>query len=879
MSEDTNSPITIIDRTTREQEQPAAYGLAALASAMGARDIPVLWARDADQAGDSIAIAAGPTSDPLIRRWLAHEAAAIDDLGETVILSRSPEAGMWVAAGTNERALMYALLELADAVEAQGRAAFVQLGRRIERPDNRVRGMDRFLMGPLDEAWWHSDAFWSYYLDRLARCRFNRLVLIAGFDTAYLSPPYPYFVQVAGYPDVRVVDMDEAQRARHLERLRAIGRACHRRAIEFVLGTWQQRPWTANQALQVEGLPEEEEELGTYCAAGLETLLRACEEIDGVQFRVNFEAGLGDQRSNEAFWRQLIDAVAECGRPVQLDLRAKGLTDGMIAYALARGIEMAVPTKYWCEQTGLPYHLTQMRSEELEHLDNLNHSRRYSYADLLRKPRRYGVLYRLWTLGSTTLLLWGDPDYVRRFSASCRAVDGAGFEVAAPLSLKGGHAGLQDEPWPILRDPALRMGAWEDERYWPFYLLFGRIGYAADTPPQVWERAFRTHYPEGAAAPLARGLAAASKILPLITAFHMPMHPMLVYWPELSTGGALFAEHNHNRGYNHTRHYGDVSYGKTEPSDPGLFYGIDAYARDWWRGQIEAKYTPLQVRDWLRAFAGEARAAVARADRAVAQADRAMVERDGAAKGRSEYRAARIDLLMLADLADYHAHKVGAALSLALSREAGGAGQHAEAGAYLSQALRQCVEARDDWNALAARGKAAYHDPLQFNAGHGTARSGTWADRTVELEADVAMLEALLEAALEAGREPAEVDLPPATGSEAPEPPQLQMDVPATWRAGRDLPVEVAVSGRERLPGGLMLRYRHGNQLEGPFKRIEMAETAAGYRAAIPGAYITEEWDLLVYVAGLLSPQQALIYPGLYSPVSDLPYWVVRIED
>ncbi|MFN2129712.1 MAG: hypothetical protein ACK2VD_04255 [Anaerolineae bacterium] len=877
MGEDTSGPIVIIDRTTREEEQPAAYGLAALASAMGARGIPVLWARDADQAGGGIAIAAGPASDPLIRRWLAHEAEAIDDPGETVILSRSPEAGVWVASGTNERALMYALLELADAVEAEGRAAFSHLERRVERPDNRVRGMDRFLMGPLDEAWWHSDAFWAYYLDRLAHCRFNRLVLIAGFDTAYLSPPYPYFVQAAGYPDVRVVDLDEEQRERNLERLRAIGRGCHRRAIEFVLGTWQQRPWTANQALQVEGLPEGEQALGQYCAAGLETLLRSCEEIDGVQFRVNFEAGLGDQRSNEAFWWQLIDAVARCGRPVRLDLRAKGLTDGMIAYAQARGLEIAVPTKYWCEQTGLPHHLTQMRSEELTRLDNLNHSRRYSYADLLRKPRRFDVLYRLWTLGSTTLFLWGDPDYVRRFSASCRAVEGAGFEVAAPLSLKGGHAGLQDEPWPILHDPALRMGAWEDERYWPFYLLFGRIGYAADTPPWVWERAFRAHYPEEAALSLARGLEAASKILPLITAFHMPMHPMLVYWPELSTGGALFAEHNHNRSYNHTRHYGDVSYGSTEPSDPGLFYGIDAYAHDRWHGAIEARYTPLQVRDWLRAFAGEARAAVAQADRAIAQADRAVTPSRAVSQGH-EYRAARVDLLMLADLAAYHASKVEAALSLALSREAAHAGQQAEAGAYLSQALRHCVEARDHWAALSARGKAAYHHPLQFNAGHGTARSGTWADRTVELEADVATLEARLEAALEGGRESAQADKLPATGSEAAEPPRLQVDVPAAWRAGRDLAVAVAVSGRKRLLDGLMLRYRHTNQLEGPFERIKMVETANGYEATIPGTYIQQEWDLLIYVAGLLSPQQALIYPGLYSPVSDLPYWVVRIE-
>lgn len=870
MAKETSGPVQIIDRTAPGEERPAAYGLAALAGAMDARRIPVVWCGEAGHGGNGPAIAAGLTSDPLIRRWLAHETEAIDDPGEVVILSRSPEDDIWVAAGTVERALMYALLELADAVEAEGWDAFPHLQRRIERPDNRIRGVDRFLMGPLDEAWWHSDAFWAYYLDRLARCRFNRLALIAGFDTAYLSPPYPYFVEAPGYPHVRVADLDDGQRARNLERLRTIGRACHRRAIEFVLGTWQQRPWTANQAQQVEGLPESEEELGRYCAAGLQALLEACEEIDRVQFRVNFEAGLGDQHSNESFWWQLIDAVAGCGRPVGLDLRAKGLTDGMIEYALARGLDVGVPTKYWCEQTGLPHHLTQMRSEELVRLDNLNHSRRYSYADLAHKPHRYDLFYRLWTLGSTTLFLWGDPDYVRRFSASCRLGEGAGFEVAAPLSLKGGHAGLQGEPWPILSDPAMRSGAWEDERYWPFYLLWGRIGYTADTPSHVWQRAYRARYPQAVAAPLARGIEAASKILPLITAFHMPMHPMLVYWPELSTGGALFAEHNHNQGYVRTRHYGNVSYGSAEPSDPGLFYGIDEYARDRRHREIQARYTPLQVAEWLRECARRARAALA-------EADAALAVRGGEPEA-AEYRAARTDVLMLADLGAYHAAKVEAALSLALSREVERSAQQGDVAAYLGEALRHMIAARESWIALAERGKAAYHNPLEFNAGHGSARRGTWADRTSELDADAARLEALLEVALSGSRTADRRELPGKQQIDSVEAPQLELHLPLHWPAGRNLPVEVTLSGPSKLPSGLTLRYRRTNQLEGPFRRIDMAHTADGYRAVIPGSYLQPEWDLLVYVTAVLSEAQVLIHPGLLSAASPLPYQIVRVE-
>jgi hypothetical protein len=415
------------------------------------------------------------------------------------------------------------------------------------------------------------------------------------------------------------------------------------------------------------------------------------------------------------------------------------------------------------------------------------------------------------------------------------------------------------------------MGAWEDERYWPFYLLYGRIGYAADTPPRVWLRAYRARYPEVAAAPLARGIEAASKILPLITAFHMPMHPMLVYWPELSTGGALFAEHNHNRAYVRTRHYGDVSYGSTEPSDPGLFYGINEYAHDRWRGTIQAKYTPLQVGDWLREYARSAQTAVA-------EADAALSEHGGEPEAGSEYRAARADILVLADLAAYHAAKIEAALSLALSRQADQANQQASAAAHLGQALRHMVAARERWVALAERGKAAYHDPLEFNAGHGTARRGTWADRTSELDADVARLEALLESVLAGGRIPTRRDEPESERQiETVAPPQLELRLPLQWPAGRDLPVEATLSGSSKLPSGLALHYRRTNQLEGAFRQIDMVHAAEGYRAVIPGNCLEPEWDLLVYVAAVLSEAQVFIHPGLQDAVSPLPYRIVRI--
>jgi hypothetical protein len=902
--------IGLIDRTLTERggtESPVAFGIEQLTAALNEAGVRTENINFFTQTDSELILAVGLVSDPLIHRLLVFSnvgaSGRIDAFkpratkqpsastmgsveveipleGELPAAILDPEVREGIAirwcryegarvlavAGTDAVGLMYGLLEIADRVRLEGAGAFDGIEDAVDLPDHRIRGLDRFIMGPMDDEWFYSDDFWEYYLDRLAYCRFNRFVIVSGFDTAYLSPPYPYFVRVPGYENVRAAGLTDKQLQRNLDRLRRIGRACRRRGIEFVFGTWQQTPWTRNQTVQIEGLPEDEAELADYCTAGLKALLEQCEEIDVIHFRVNHEAGIGDQKSNEAFWKQLIDAVAIWGSRVKLDLRAKGLTDGMIQHALDQGLDVAVPTKYWCEQAALPHHLTQMRREELTQLDNLNHSRRYSYADLLRKPRWYDVIYRLWSLGSTTLFMWADPDYIRRFSASCNLGEAAGFEVAAPLSMKGGHAAIQQKPWPIFDDPELRSGKWEDERYWLYYLQWGRIGYSAGSDPEVWRRELRARFGEKLVDPVERAIRSASRIIPLITAFHMPMHPMLTYWPEFSTGAALFAENNHNSRFNGT-FYGDVSYGSAEPSDPGLFYGVDEYAKERAGKRVKDKYTPLQVAGWLQGFQEEVSRAVGQVDRLVGK------------KPSAELKALRLDLLMLADLAAFHSAKILAAVALGLSSSSKGA----DRGLYLRTSLERISAARTAWISLSDRGIGAYHDPLEFNAGSSTARRGQWRDYIPEIDADIAQLEDLLKGASSDApsrrgdvRRAADSQTVAVELAEEESWPRLEVELPPEWPAGSDLVVEVQTGAADRFAQGLTLRYRHANQLEGAFKSTKMTPAENGYRGVIPGRYIRKEWDLLVYITAVLSDERILIHPGLYHPSHALPYFVVK---
>lgn len=845
---------------------PEAYGISRLDEALTAAGVEIDFADRVTPEADGPVIVVARADHPLARTALHDRpiggTPTVPTVPQSTFFSPVPDAGRNVTliSGSDSTGLMYALLEVADRVRRTGLRALEQPHPFRETPAVGLRGVDRFITSRLDHEWFHSDEFWEYFLDRLASSRINRFVLITGFDTAYMSPPYPYLIVVPEFSDARVAGLDEEGRAANLNRVRAIGRLCAERGIEFFFGIWQQVPWEQAQSREVEGLPADEDRLAGYCAAGMRQLLASCPEIDGVQLRVNHESGVGTQITAEEFWNTLTDAVAECGRPVKLDLRAKGLTDRMIDHAVGRGLDVSVPTKYWCEQTGLPHHLTQMRTEELTRLDNLNHARRYSYSNLLRRPRSYDMIYRLWNLGATNLFLWGDPDYVKRFCASLQVGDPAGFEIACPLSLKYGHeVRCSREPWPLFEERSLVGARFEDERYWYLYLLFGRIGYSPAVDADVLDREFAARFGKRAGPAVAQAYAASARIVPLITAAHMPCHPMLQYWPELSTGGALFAEHNSNP------HFREVTYGSAEPSDPGLFSGIDEYAAEECTGGASSggapihRYTPLQVRSWLLAFAEETRAALAEAESAEDL------------KSGAEWNATVLDFSMLSHLADYHGAKILSALHLSRYRRSGAATDLRAARVALEQALEQ-------WRSLAKLGTGTYHEPLDFQAGASEGRVGHWNDGTGELEHDLARLEQM--AAQDVGTGAADVDRtdPPTEGSGTPRPSVFpgRLSVPERVRSGHPVRIDLVASGPGRWRP--ILRYRHTDQTDGAFHAIEMTRRADRYTAVIPAAYVTPGFDLLVYATARRAPDETLMAPGLYHPDEPLPYLIVRVE-
>ena len=805
---------------------------------------------------DPFAIAVGTSGDRRIQVLLEENNVDYHTGPESIFCQwcQTQKGKVLVLAGSDDTGLMYLLLDVARKVRRDGISALENLKCYTEKPDNRVRCMDRYLVGHLDNEWYLSEEFWDYYLSRLAYNRFNRFCLIVGFDTAYMAPPYPFFLTVKGYEQVKS-KLTAEQCQENLDALRRIGRMCHERGILFTFATWQQRPWTTAQDRLVDGLPEGEQELSDYCHAGLKALITAVPEIDIVQFRVNHESGVGTQVSAEDFWNSCTDAVAEVaqetGRPLILDLRAKGLTDSMIVHAFSKGLQVEVPTKYWCEHAALPYHLSVMRSEEIAQLDNFNHSRRYSYADMLRKPKYFDVFYRLWNYGSTNLFLWGDADYARRFAESCGLSGSTGYEVNAPLSLKYGHELSHKERWDTFADPALRSGKWEDERFWMWYIVFGRLGYNRHADSEIWQGEFAQRF--GKAGPiLERALAMASRIVPLVTTIHMPVHPSLRYWTELNTGWALFFENNLDKPQDYDL-FKRVTYGSTEPSDHGLFYGIDEYAKDCTEQKLSGKYSPIQTSRWLLDLAQETEDALKNAAASVSDPQS------------PEYLAMCTDLTMLVKFARYHALKMRAALALAFW-------ENTKQGEWLSDSALLLDQAVEQWKSMSDLGLEKYYKDLDFSSAGSTTRRGTWADRTCELEADQKTMGDLLRENGIARAETLHTGYEPGAAAE------VSAEFPDCIEAGRDLTVTAHIYGIQESETVPVFHYRHVNQTEGLFHTIPMQWDGTAYTAVIPADYITSDWDLMVYVTVQGSSGNCGMFPGAYHPVYPYPYHVITVK-
>jgi hypothetical protein len=116
---------------------------------------------------------------------------------------------------SDERGLMYGLLEAADQIRGTGRISDI-----AGCPSVAMRGIRYFLHNhDLEQNSYYSKEYWQQYSSLLAQSRFNRFNLAFAHQTNYLAPPYPFWLALPEFPRIRVPGLSDAQRQTNLEML------------------------------------------------------------------------------------------------------------------------------------------------------------------------------------------------------------------------------------------------------------------------------------------------------------------------------------------------------------------------------------------------------------------------------------------------------------------------------------------------------------------------------------------------------------------------------------------------------------------------------------------------------------------------------------
>ncbi|GAA5162605.1 hypothetical protein [Amycolatopsis dongchuanensis] len=839
--------ITLADGT--DPVAPVPWAVSMLREALAEKGIPV-WT---DESGPSAAVV---------------RAEVLEGLGpaEAFLIEPGPSAGEVLVRAGGARGLAHGLTELADRVRhsADPVTTIRTAESALRAPAVAVRGVLRaFSSDVLDRPWLCDRDFWKRYLDELALHRINRLHLALGMQynyshdddvrDNYLCFAYPFLLPVPGWEGVGVAGLSQRERAENLAALRFASAEAQRRGVHFQLGLWNHavRPElvdSPNLRYPVHGLADEE--VAEYSAAGLRELLRECPSIDGLTFRVHYEGGV-PEAGRAAFWRTVLSGLRDAGRPLDVDLHAKGVDQDLLDAAQATGAHVVVSAKYWAEHQGLPYHQAAVRPLEAARpadgdglrgiTQNTRRFTRYGYGDFLRLDRNHDLLFRVWP-GSQRFLLWADPELFAGYGRMSGIAGALGAELCEPLTFRGrkdtGRGATRD----LYADPTLRLGTADWRKYSYEYGLWGRLMFDPDSEPESWLRELRTLAGD-AAEDLAAALSAAGKVLPLVTVTQTLSASNNFFWPEVFTDLPIArAATSETYGFDLAA---PGTWGTVSPLDPELFESADDYAHGLVTRTPSGKCTPDQVATWLDGFATDAEAALARARR---------LATDASAPG---FRRIALDVTIELLLARFFAGKIRAGVGYSLFRET-------KDPRHLREGLEHYRSGRNALAEIVTVAEGVYAANLAF--GDRPTEQGHWRDRLGQIDRDLDELRRELDEAVPP-EHPVEIR-PARTGPR----PAVTCVPPAGFVRGEPLVVRA-----EAAPGiELTLRVRHLNQAEA-YQDIAMtADREGGFTAEIPPDRTTGAYPIAFFlVARSTAGPDAWIVPGLDKTLANQPYHVV----
>jgi hypothetical protein len=331
-----------------------SHGLTKLTDALQAKNISFEKVGSMNEAQGKTVIVTGLASgEGAAAQMLKAGSRTVPKVSEALTIWKADwqKKPVWVISGFDDRGLMYALLDVANRISwsTDEKSPMSEVKEVTEQPDVSERAISIYTM---NRAYWESrfydEGYWTRYLDMLAQNRFNSLVVIFGYENDwFLAPAYPYFFDVEGFPDVRMVGITPEEQQRNLETFNNLIKMAHDRGIKFTVGIWDHIQGGTGRAQRIQsgGIPGAidaptqfkshqvqgvtADNLSSYTKAALAKFIKLVPNLDAIQFRMHDESGLSEAEQ-KVLWPDIFKMIKETAPNLRLVLRAKGLPDMVI---------------------------------------------------------------------------------------------------------------------------------------------------------------------------------------------------------------------------------------------------------------------------------------------------------------------------------------------------------------------------------------------------------------------------------------------------------------------------------------------------------------------------------------------------------------------
>ena len=775
-----------------------------------------------------------------------------------------------IAYGSDSRGLVYALTELSDRFlyNTNKNNNFNINNKIVERPITKIRSISKCFESNIEDLkWFHDRGMWRKYLSMLVTQRFNRFTLTFGMQynypygnefikDVYLYLAYPFLVSPKGY-NIFAEGLPNKERDKNLQTLKFISSEAVKCGLDFQLALWTQKydfDKVPNANYQIRKAPKDN--YAEYCRDSLSALLKECPDITGITLRAHVECGIPEGKYK--FWKTYFEAIANAGRIIEIDLHAKGIDNKLINLALKATPKVNVSPKYISEHMGLPYHQTSIRKQEMPpklkvdskwaNSEGGRRFQRYSYGDLLREDRKYGVLFRIWP-GTQRILLWGDPILAGAYGKLSTFCGSLGVELCEPLSFKGRMGtGIKGGRFNYLDKKLHTKYDWEKYNY--TYRVWGRLNYNPKTKPENYERFMIKSFGKRGL-DLTKSLGYASRILPFITLAHGVSASNNSYWPEMYENMSIV----------HKAPFLPYSYDLKRPSrfgmatscDPQLLMSPQELAKSIYNETGVNRYSPLTMANWLENFSKNA-------NKYSKGIKKILEEKNPSLK------RLLVDIAIQASIGQFFAEKFRSAclweyFLLSGSKTIG------------IKALEKYIKARDQWQIAADISKEIYLPDLTY--GPQSWLRGRWDDRLPAIEKDIKDMENILNSKKiikKISNIKVNKNLKIMEYWKSYQRIKIEHEPPKNFTYNKKILLNCSVKLKKNILG--FLHYRHVNQSV-KWKKIRLAKETKNLSATIPSTYTKTSFPLQYYFE-FREKNKSLFSPGLNINLSNQPYYVIR---